>query len=251
MAKTKKLPTAAVKKIHAAVDELFDKIKYRVLGPKMVDKKLYIGFIRQKSLPGLYEAAHIEERGIPDREHLDQLLQTAANYLDSVRLRARSRTVVAVQAFMRNAEKPTDWKTVLGGELADLYGSMKADVRRIVDTEAQNVRNIGVLEGIANANNTMGIEDPVVFFVVVRDQHLCDECRKLHLMPDGHTPRLWKLSELGHGYHERGDSNPKVGGLHPHCRCSMTTLMPGFAFDSTGMVVWKKEGHNELARQRS
>jgi hypothetical protein len=245
----KKLPGHVKRKIERAVDNLFDKLKYRVLGPKMVDKKLYIGFMRPKSLPGLYEAAHVEERGIPDKEHLDQLLQTAANYIDAVRLKAKNHTVVAVNSFLNRATVPTDWKTVLGGELADVYGTVKRDVHRIIDTEAQNVRNIGVLEGISRVNASRGIEDPVVFFVVVRDEHLCDECRKLHLLEDGKTPRVYKMSELGHGYHKRGETDPKVGGLHPHCRCSMTTLMPGFGFDAGGFVTWKREDWNEYARQ--
>lgn len=36
-------------------------------------------------------------------------------------------------------------------------------------------------------------------------------------MPDGITPRLWKLSEVGSGYHRKGDESPKLGGLHPNC----------------------------------
>lgn len=248
MPKLKKLPKAVVDKIGAAVDSLFDKVKLRLLGPRLMPKRLYITYSREKSLPGLYEAAHIEERGIPDKEHLDQLLRTAGNYIDSLRHKAKAKTVVAVQAWM---QKPgADVHTVLGGELADLYGSLKSEVHRVVDSEAQNVRNVGAMEGIARANASMGIEDPWVFFVVVRDEHLCEECRKLHLMPDGVTPRLWRLSEIGHGYHERGEDHPKVGGLHPHCRCSMSTLMPGFGFDKVGMVVWKGDKHSESDKQR-
>lgn len=232
------------------MDALFDKTKLRLLGPKAIDKKLYISYNREKSLPGLYEAAHVEGRGIPDTEHLDQLMRTAANYLDSLRHKAKAQTVVAVHKWLNKPDVKTDLATVLGGELADLYGTLRHEVRRVIDTEAQNVRNVGVVDGIARANAFAGIEDPVVFFVVVRDDKLCKECRKLHLLKDERTPRCWYLSELGHGYHERGDDHPKVGGLHPHCRCSMTTLMPGFGFDKAGMVVWRGEGHNEIERQR-
>jgi hypothetical protein len=253
----KRLPKAAIKKVEAAVDSLFDKLKVRLLGPKSVDKKLYISFNREKSLPGLFEAAHIEERGFPDQEHLEQLLRIAENYLEAARLKAKSQTVVAVQNFMHDIAKARkrgdpkpDLYTVLGGELTDVYGKVAADVRRIVDTEAQNVRNVGVTSGIMRANASVGIEDPVIFFVVVRDQHLCDECRRLHLMPDGKTPRLWRMSDLGHDYHKRGESFPKVGGLHPHCRCSMTTLMPGFGFDKAGMVTWQGVNHDEYAIQQ-
>lgn len=250
MAKVKKLPKSAIAKIDAAIDSLFDKVKLRLLGPRSVDKKLYISFNRDKSLPGLYEAAHVEERGMPDREVLDQLMRTAANYLDSVRHKAKAKTTVAIQQFMHESPD-ADVHTVLGGQLSDLYGSLKADVRRIVDTEAQNVRSVGSLEAIARANASVGIEDPYVFFVVVRDDRLCDECKRLHLMPDGRTPRIWRMSDLGYDYHKKGEDTPKVGGLHPHCRCSMTTLMPGFGFDKSGMTVWKGEKHDEYARQQA
>lgn len=253
----KKLPKAARDKIHAAVDDLFDKLKVRFIGPQSVSKRLFISFSREKSMPGMFEAAHAEERGIPDREHLDQLLRTAENYIEALRHKTKAQTVVAVQNFMHDVAKhrrrgaePPNLHTVLGGELSDVYAKVKADVRRILDTETQTARNVGTLEGITRANASMGIEDPVVFFVVVRDEHLCDECKRLHLMPDRKTPRLWRMSEIGHDYHKRGEEQPKVAGLHPHCRCSMTTLMPGFGFDAAGMVVWKKEGHDELARQR-
>lgn len=247
-----KLPKEARKKIEGAVDHLFDKLKVRLLGPRSVSKKLFISFNREKSLPGLYEAAHIEERGIPDQEQLEQLLQIAENYLDAMRLRTKAQTVKSVQAFLGRAAAEgidTNVHTVLGGELADLYGKLSADVRRIIDTEAQNVRNVGVMDGIVRSNAAVGIEDPLVFFVVVRDEHLCDECKRLHLLKDRRTPRVWRMSQLGHGYHTKGEDHPKVGGLHPHCRCSMTTLLPGFGFDKAGMVVWKGEGHDEYARQ--
>ncbi|WNM70317.1 hypothetical protein [Myxococcus phage Mx1] len=253
----KKLPKTAVKKIETAVDLLFDKAKARLLGPHMVDKRLDITFRRELSLPGLYEAAHQEEKGIPDKEQLESLLRVAENYLDATRLRAKSQVVNAVQAYVQDVAKvkkrgdpAPNVHEVLGGELADLWGKVSSQVRRIVDTEAQNVRSVGVLDGVVRANASVGIEDPVVFFVVVRDQHLCDECKKLHLMPDKTTPRLWRLSEVGHDYHKRGEPQPKVAGLHPHCRCSMTTLLPGFGFDASGMVKWVKEGHDELASQR-
>lgn len=253
----KKLSKAARLKVEAAVNQIFDNLKLRLLGPRMVPKKLFISFVREKSLPGLYEQANIEGNGIPDKEHLEQLLEIASNYLEAVRHRAKAQTVMAVQNFMqdvskykRRGERPPDLHTVLGGELSDLYAKLKADVHRIVDTEAQHVRGVGVVDGIVRANASAGVEDPVVFFVVVRDQHLCEECKRLHLLPDLKTPRVWKLSEVSHDYHKRGEETPKIGGLHPHCRCSMTTLMPGFGFDKGGMVTWKGQKHDEYARQR-
>jgi hypothetical protein len=80
-------------------------------------------------------------------------------------------------------------ETVLGGQLADVWGKTTNDVKRMIDTEATGARNMGTLEGIIGVNASEGIEDPMVYFVVVRDQHLCDECKRLHLLPDETTPR--------------------------------------------------------------
>ncbi len=248
-----RLPRAAIIKIEEAVDKMFDHAKVRFLGPQSVSKRLYVAVRRDLSLPGLFEAAHMSNRGMPDLEVLDSLMRTAGNYLDATRLRAKARVVKEVQSFMRdavNAGEEVDFGTVLGGKLSDLWGSVTSDVRRIYDTEAQQTRGLGVVDGIARANASQGIEDAVIFFVVVRDGALCDECKRLHLLPDKITPRVYYLSEVQHAYHKKDEDKPCVGGLHPHCRCSMTTLMPGFGFDKGGMVIWKKVGHDEIKRQR-
>ncbi len=83
----------------------------------------------------------------------------------------------------------------------------------------------------------------------VRDGVLCEECIRLHLMPDKITPRLWYLSEVDHGYHQHGDDRPSISGEHPNCRCVLTTLVPGFGFRS-GEIIWVKAGHQEIDVQR-
>jgi len=124
-------------------------------------------------------------------------------------------------------------------------------MRRLIDTEAQNVRNTGVLDGIIKVNAAHDIEDPVIYFVVVRDNYLCPECKRLHLLEDEKTPRLWYLSELGHGYHKKGQSNPKLGGLHPNCRCSLVPLMPGFGFSKDGFTTFRGTKYDAIKEQRS
>lgn len=217
------LVPAAIKLIEKAVDLLFDRARARFLGPQAVPKRLYLtlsDFNSALTLPGIYASSAREERAIPDMKLMDALVRNAGNYLDAYRSSAKARVVKQVSAFLQQAEHsgvPTDLETVLGGQLADLWKQTSTDVRRLVDTESTNARNMGTLEGIVGVNASQGVEDPIVYWVVVRDEHLCSECKKLHLLDDGVTPRLWKLSEVGHGYHKKGDSMPAVGGLHPHC----------------------------------
>jgi hypothetical protein len=142
-------------------------------------------------------------------------------------------------------------ETVLGGELAGLWGKVTADVTRIVDTEATGARNLGTAEGIVKVAASAGESDPNVFFVVVRDLALCDECERLHLLKDSPVPRVWKLSQIASGYHKRGDASPSMGGLHPHCRCTLAYLSRGYGFDGDGGVKFIAFDHDEFARQHA
>ncbi|NDD54103.1 hypothetical protein EBZ39_09535 [bacterium] len=245
----------AIKMIEKQVEELFKKAKARFLGPSAVDKRFYfmLKIDPALSLPGIFAAASQEERVKPDHQIIRKLLSHAENYIDAYESRAKAQVVKAVDSWIQDAAisgVQTDVKTVLGGELADVWKKVTTDLSKMVNTEAQNAKNIGTLEGIIRSNASSGIEDPMVYFVIVRDEHVCDECMRLHMLPDGKTPKVWYLSELGHGYHKKGQENPKLGGLHPHCRCSIVTLMPGFGFNEAGFVTYKEPGWNELEHQR-
>lgn len=252
------LSFAAIKSIHAAVDVLFDKAKGRFLGPGALprDKRILLGFEGFQSplsLPGVFSAASREEAVLPNDEAVKALMGHVGQYLEAYRAKTKAEVVKRVQAFLQEAHLggvKTDVSTVLGGELADVWKKTTQDVHRLVETETTSARNLGTMEGILKINASQGIEDPVVYFVVVRDQHLCTECKRLHLREDGITPRVWRISELGHGYHKRGQAAPKVSGLHPHCRCTLVTLMPGYGFDGDGMVKFISPDHDELERQR-
>lgn len=73
---------------------------------------------------------------------------------------------------------------------------------------------------------------------------------RLHVMEDGVTPRLWFLSEVSRGYHRKGDNVPSVHELHPHGRCIMTTILPGFGFDKEGRITYIDKEHDAIEHQR-
>lgn len=244
-----KLSSSIVKTIEERLDDLFDRVKVKFLGPQSVARKLYISYNRPLSMPGLYENAVHSAGGIPDKDGLNVLLRTAANYLDATKLRAKGKIIKAVTAAVRNSENQEIGEH-LEAELKSILDTVTSDVRRIIDTEAQQARGTGSLDGIVRSTASLGIEDPVVFFVVVRDKSLCDECKRLHLLDDNKTPRVYYLSEVGHGYHKKGDNGPCVNGLHPHCRCSLTTLLPGYGFTDAGRVTWKASNYSEIDNQR-
>lgn len=247
------LSKEAVARIHQAVDGVFDRVKATVLGPGFVrqrgDKNIFVGHRPEFSIPGLYRQAAIEEATRPAEKVAHSLGKVAGSYIDAERERTKAQVTKAVQDWLRRGSA-TDLETVLGGELGGLFARAVKSVNKIVDTEATTARNMGTLEGITKVNASAGVEDPVVFFITVRDNLLCKECRRVHLMPDGVTPRVWRMSELSFKYHKVGEDAPSVGGLHPHCRCTLVTLMPGFGFDSSGRIKYVALGHDEFARQR-
>lgn len=252
MAVRAKLSPAAVRLISKALDGLFDRIRSHVIGDKPPGKQLYIAYRPELTLKGIFDASAEEEGTKPADDTFKVLKQISESYLDATREKMKSKTIKAIQDFLFDASRnkvKTNLATVLGGKLEEVGGEIQRDVRRILETESTVHRNTSIMDAITKTNALAGVEDPVVFFVVVRDQALCEECRKLHMRPDGVTPRVWRMSELGSGYHKRGDPTPKVGGLHPHCRCVLTTLLPGYGFNAAGRVTYIEPGHDEYKRQ--
>ena len=70
-------------------------------------------------------------------------------------------------------------------------------------------------------------------------------------------PDLWKKYFLG-GQMQREMTLALVLGLpdppphagHPNCRCSLTTVLPGYGFDSAGMLTYVGKDHDEYVNQR-
>jgi len=248
------LGPAAVKLIEGAVEKLFEKIRNHTLGDKHpTGKRLYIAYRPDLTLKGIFDLAAAEEGVRPDQDVLKTLLKISNSYIDATKERAKAKVVQSVQAFLQEAGNKgvkTNIETVLGGKLYEVMGDATRDLKRIFETESTVVRNTSIMDGIVRSNAAAGIDDPTVFFVTVRDDVRCPECTRLHMLEDRITPRCWKLGELGSGYHKRGDPTPKVGGLHPHCRCVLTTLMPGYGFNAAGRVQYKSPKYDELATQR-
>lgn len=227
MAKKVVLTRAAAARIQGAVDLLFDRIRHRFLEQPPVDKQLVVGIKASPSLPDIYRLATATEGAKPDAEVLASLVRVAGSYLDAQQARTKAKIVHAVESWMNevvNRGAEPDVKRILAGELSDAFAEAKHGVKRIFDTETTRARNTGLLDGIVRVAAGLGIEDPTVFFAVVHDADLCDECQRIHLLPGSRVPRVFKLSEVGHGYHKKGEESPKVGGLHPHCFVGSTRL---------------------------
>lgn len=248
-----KLSVGAQKLIETAIDNLFEKAKIRFLGAPN-DKRLIVTATPDFSLPGLFMAAAKNHGLKGNTETLQDLLRIAGLYIDGTKEKTKALTIKTIQSTLATAKKnkkaPEPMRNILERELSQVWETAQNQMKTIAEVEAQTAKNMSVLDGIMHVNAENSIEDPVVYFIPVKDKDLCDECRRLHLMGDDQTPRLWYMSEIGHGYHKKGDSNPKMGGLHPHCRCSLLTMLPGYSFDKSGNIQFLQRGWVEIDYQR-
>ena len=179
MSRPVRLPASSQKLIGVAVDALFDRVKARLLGPgaeKYYGKQLVFRFNPEMSLTGLFTASSNAEGASPNEDVLKTLLKISGSYLDASRERTKARIIQQVSSFLADAGArgvKTDVKTVLGGQLAELWGDVHADVRRIVETETTVTRNVALHDAIGRIATHMGVSDPNVFYVVVRDESRC------------------------------------------------------------------------------
>jgi hypothetical protein len=248
-----KLGPKALEAIVSSIASLFDKLRARLLGPSLFGKKVNITYHHDYSLPGLIEAAGRETGVKTSADTVSQMLKIADNYITAYESVAKAKVLKEVHAFLSDAQAKgvkTDVKTVLGGQWADVWKDVSNSVHQLVDSEATTAKNMTILEGIERISQENGIDDPVVYFVVVRDNALCDSCHRLHLMGDNKTPRLWYISELTHGYGKKDDKFPCAGPRHPHCRCVCANMPPDYGFDSAGMIEYKRPGYSAIKVQR-
>ncbi len=240
--------------IDAEVDDLFDSLLTRLLGHGFTGKRLFIGFTHDFTLPGIFEAAVNEEGGRVDTELVSGIAAVAEDFINKHRAEAKASTKRRMQALLYDIDqgrlKPEDFASAAQGEMAELWSKVKSGVHAVVASETQHAQTIGVKEGIDQVNDGLGIEDPVVCFIPVKDNNLCKECRRIHLLPDGFTPRVFKSSEVSAEYHKRTDEVPSWHLMHPHCRCALATVLPGFGFDAQGRITWVHADHREWDYQR-
>lgn len=106
--------------------------------------------------------------------------------------------------------------------LAKVFESTGHDVNRIVMTELAAAFNDGVLVATQAANRTTRA-------AVVPQKDACPKCLELYLGPDG-RPKIVEISALIAG-------KPQRPPLHPHCRCVVVPVPPGYGVDSSWNVV--------------
>ena len=241
---------AGKENIGKIVEEIFDKIALSLVGniPRLQNKKLMLFTTGQNySLANLFvQAMANRSPNSIEQDALKSMLVSADGYIESLKSKTKSDLTEKIDGLVKEAKirgHKVDPQAVEDA-IAEEMKKAKAHIKTIAESEATKLRNMGTLMSISRVASSLNDDDPIVCFQIIKDGATCKECVRLHMMPDGVTPRVWKFSELKQGYHKRGEEYPSAFGLHPHCRCTLTYIGKSFGFDELGRLKYISEDYD-------
>lgn len=250
----KGLSSEAVEAIEKMIGSRFDTISMQFLGmiPKVSKTKRIVFSTSKNSLTSLFlQALGTKNPNKQEEDSLKVILRIANGYVDALKSRTQARIIQGIESYVtnQNSKREPIESSQASKIFRDEMDKAGKHFKLIANSESNKTTNIGTALQISKVGESNGEDDPTVFFVVTIDDVTGKEEFRLHLLPDKKTPRVWKLSEIEGGYHKKGESNPKFGGLHPNCRCKLTYLAKGFGFKD-GKVTYIGADHDELEKQR-
>jgi len=223
------IPKSLADFISNRVDDVFDEMRSSFLPSKDESKSKILSF-GAYSLDKLYEQSARSMGTEPNEKTLSGLTEVASTYLEAAKQRLKAAIMAEVIAEARNKDSGQESADDLKTRLAAAIERAEAEVKRTVDVEAGRAKSVGYTEGIIRSAASLGDEDPTVVWICVHDDKLCDLCKRLHLLPDGLTPRAWKLSQCTHEYGNKDSTRPSMAGLHPHDRCILAYTPKGWGY---------------------
>jgi hypothetical protein len=141
-----------------------------------------------------------------------------------------------VKEAIANRQTTSELKT----NLFHAFDNQSRDWLRVAHTEM----NTAIQQGIYGEILEKSGPDQLVFKRPNPDA--CEHCKRVYLMPDGITPRVFKLSDLEEtnvGRRAR-DWRATIGSVHPWCNCQLQVIPEGFDFKQRKIAVeqFKFEG---------
>ena len=252
----KGLSLKAFEAIERIIKSRFDAISMKFLGmvpEKPRDKMIIFSTSKEENMISLFlKALGTNKPNKIEEDTLKTMLRVTNGYMDSLRDRTAAKIMYEVESYVisQSLKDKQPSVKVIDSIMHKEMNKASSNLKLILNSESNKSANTGTALQIAKLAEKKGEKDPTVFFVVIKDDVTGPEEWVLHLLPDRLTPRVWKLSELGAGYHKVGDPNPKLPGLHPNCRCKLTYLPEGWGFDANGKVKFISLDWDELAHQR-
>lgn len=252
----KGLSLKAFEVIERMLKNRFDAITLRFLGivPKeLKSKNIVFSTTSEESMISLFlTALGAKKPNAIEEQTLKTMMRVTNGYMDALRDRTSAKIMHEIDSHVTNQslqKQPVSVPKIdkiIDGEM----GKASHNLKMILSAESNKAINTGTALQIAKIADSKGEEDPTVLFRVIKDDVTGPEEWILHLLPDRKTPRVWKLSEIGAEYHKVGDSNPKLPGLHPNCRCKLTYQPEGWGFDEGGHPKFISLDHDEFKHQR-
>lgn len=226
MATTRKhyLPDSSRNTITTAIDGIFERLRYKLLGPYYQPKAELPGRLTHDkilSLPGMYSSAYVAggAENQPSFQSIKGLASVADTYIQAASERFKAKALAEIENQMATASLQSDYnfEQELNDALIELFDKAQGETKRILETEVQRAKTIGVNDSALEFMTQAGDEDGNVYALTRQDKFVCRYCRDFYLMPDGVTPKIYKLSELKAGYLDRGNPEPNLPPVHPNC----------------------------------
>jgi hypothetical protein len=250
----KGLSLKAIQDLEKLISKKFDKLGLDFLGmvPKITKSKRIIFKTAKTSLTSLFlQALNSRTPNKLEEEVLKSMLRMADGYIQALKDKTKTNLIHSINSYVmdKNSKTETVRMTDIKKIMEDGMKKAGNHFKLIANAETNRAVNTGTALQISKVGESLGIKDPTVFFIVVRDERSDPETIRLHLLPN-EINRVWKLSELGNEYHKKGDHNPKVQGTNPNCRCHLTILAPGFTISGLNRVSFKALNWDEYAYQK-
>jgi len=233
------------RKILDHIDDVFHKIKARLLGRFFTGPRIYFQVVKQsdpfETIESLFRyTTHMlyGAGGKVDEHQIEGLAEVTGNYIDAKRLQTQNKIINAINS----ANTPMEALKAATDHLDKATGYMEL----LVSNESRISQSQAEQAGINQVASSLGVEDPVIVKFGVVDGKLCENCRILwHDPSNPRKPRPYKMSELADGY-MTDHKNPYAtsGPSHPRCRHVTSFVPPNFSFDESGQIVWKAFGHS-------
>jgi hypothetical protein len=235
-------------------------LKANLLGPKYVHKEFTFSLKNYNpatTIAHAYMNSNTMNSADPnsiDKKTLESLENNALNHINKLEEEAHTNVSRITQDYLHNLEikAKISGKTVeeikntkegkkankdFTSSINDYISKMNTSASTITDSEIHSAANFGAFDGILHAAKSMGVSDPTVVKLGIREGK-CKHCYKLWMLDDQFTPKAYKLGELSGTAGDWRNPVASIAVTHPNCNCVLTILSNGFGFEG-GKIVYK------------
>lgn len=190
----------------------------------------------------------IDYSKIAAQQSIDSLTQRLTSSIITMAIQSDITMYSAVKEIVPEALENDTPRYKVIQQLREKTGDMYRDWHRVAHTEMWNAKLQGEAEAIINNESPLSKDGADTLVYKKPAWNACPMCKKLYLMPDGVTPRVFKMSELlknGTNYGKKqADWKPVMGTLHPNCLCTLNVKPPDTEFDQQGNLVYRPSPDN-------